>query len=614
MSRRMELERSTRELILATIGLAILLCLRFHEELAQLTKVNIAVPWSSLILILLSLGVIVVVLVFLRKTFFLMPLYRTRMGGSAKSLFDDKRGIVIVEEENGKYRACMAFNISAVKGDGLDFLEALNRADIPYLYIYAPSLMGEDGYSMIFLCSKPSRDVFECIEEVKMLANQVKVLAEASHVEIHLDLAHHREIGEIAKIWKLKEPSFFSGFKKTQGILKPRPKPRVAPNSFDEGICIGRVIAGEFAGSPLYLLKSEVQRHVAIFGATGTGKTTTAAALALKLVKRRVNVLVIDWHGEYGELALHAGGVLYIPGGEEYPIVLNPFELIKGRDVEESVELMVDFFSDLFGLSHAQMFMLKEAIHHAYESALARGSSPILADVLHEVGVMPIKSGWDHETKMALLRRLRKLAEGKAGRALNGASTVRVEELFSGFKVIDLSEISDLAARSIVAATVLKLAYDYFTMLGGSDQLRQVIIVEEASNIMPPRRREGGISVGERILMELRKYGVGVVVLAHSPASISSEILKNTCVKIIHSLKSTDDLRVLPSLVVAGEDLRQLAARLRPGEVIVVSPSYSSPVIAQIHGPQILEKSIQESSVGVNFSRKDLLASSLDQA
>jgi len=258
--------------------------------------------------------------------------------------------------------------------------------------------------------------------------------------------------------------------------------------------------------------------------------------------------------------------------------------------------------------------MLKEAARNAYENALARGGIPTLADVLQEVGMIPIRSGWDHETKMALLRRLKRLTEGKAGKALNGCSTVNLHELFSGFKVVDLSGLSDLSARCVVAATILRLAYDFFTAAGGSEDLRQVIIVEEASNVMPPRRREEPIGVGERVLMELRKFGVGMVILAQSPAAISSEVLKNTSVKIVHALGSSEDLRVLPSLMFAEDEVKQKAMKLNPGEALLVSPSYLEPVVVRIEPPEVIWEKPLERSGSTAFSQLTQLASLLDQA
>lgn len=51
-------------------------------------------------------------------------------------------------------------------------------------------------------------------------------------------------------------------------------------------------------------------RHVGIYGATGTGKTTTAAAMVERIAAHGVPVLVLDAKGDLESLALRAGQVL----------------------------------------------------------------------------------------------------------------------------------------------------------------------------------------------------------------------------------------------------------------------------------------------------------------
>ncbi len=598
--------KDRNDLVMAVIGLAMLLGLRYYREASWL--LSIKVPWTSIVL---TGGMAAAVMLIWRNSRFLRGLLKEKPGRTRTSIVSD-RGAIITSDD-GRYRACIAFMVSG-NGDGEDFLESLDRAGIPYFYLYAsPNIMEYGGGgSLILLCSKPSRDVFECLEEVERLAKQVEALANAMGGRVHLDLIQHEGINDLLRLWRVQEVCGQSASERS--LLRPKIKPRHHPRDLNEALPLGRVLFGEESGAPVFLSKKEILRHVAIFGATGSGKTTTAATILLKLLEKGVSVLVIDWHGEYSELAKRVGGEFFTPGGEEHPIVLNPFELIQGGDIEESLDLIVDFFSDLFHLSHAQVFMLKEAVRNAYENALARGSAPTLADVLQEVGMIPIRSGWDHETKMALLRRLKKLAEGKAGRALNGFSTVDLHQFFNGFKVVDLSGLSDLTVRSVVAATILKLAYDYFTALGGSEDLRQVIVVEEASNIMPPRRREEPPGVGERVLMELRKFGVGMVILAQSPTAISSEVLKNTSIKIVHALRSSEDLKVLPSLMFAEDEVKQRLMKLNPGEALLISPSYPEPVVVRVEPHEAIWEGPPERSGSTAFSQLTQLTNLLDRA
>ncbi len=343
------------------------------------------------------------------------------------------------------------------------------------------------------------------------------------------------------------------------------------------GKCIGKA----------YLSLDDIRAHIAIFGSTGTGKTTTAATLAARLAKKGIGVLILDWHNEYRHLVMELGGRIFTPGRLISPLVMNPLEIENAEgDLMEHVGYLTDIFSEVFAFSHPQAYMFREALKRVLVKAIRAGRTPTLSDVLREIERYPIRSGWDHETKMALIRRLKPLTEGQIGRALNGVSTTKISELLKGVVSIELGHFREVAAKRLFVYTLLKKIYDYRLSQGVSRTLHHIVIIEEASNIIPKALTSETLRIVERMLCELRKFGEGIVIVSQSPSSISEQALRNTAIKICHALREGVDIRVISDAMGLSEEQRAVLRLLETGMAVVFSPSIGQNLLVKIKPPE----------------------------
>jgi hypothetical protein len=370
----------------------------------------------------------------------------------------------------------------------------------------------------------------------------------------------------------------------------PAPPPPTSPDpsvAFDppetgavsgDGPFLGWVYSGDKKIAPLALYLRDLQRHTSIFGATGGGKSTTAITLALRLFSTGISTLILDWHGEHSRIITEAGGKVFCPGSTEHGITINPLTGCSGRDIGFQVEFVTDIFSQIFQFTAPQSYMFREAIKACYRSKV----TPTLSDLINELGLLPIRSSWDHETRMALMRRLKLFTEGTCGMAVNGTDSFYREELFRGLVSIDLSHLKDVNSRSIFSNLLLKAVYDYVIARKEQPSLSHALLIEEAQNILPPRRPEMPRSIGERILGELRKFGEGVIIVSQFPSSISQDVLKNTTVRIIHAIRSGEDLKVLGGSTSLSEEQCRAITSLSPGEAVVNLPYKTSNVFVKV--------------------------------
>jgi hypothetical protein len=344
------------------------------------------------------------------------------------------------------------------------------------------------------------------------------------------------------------------------------------------GPFLGWVFSNGKQIAPISLSIEDMQRHTSIFGATGSGKSTTAISVALRLTAIGVSVLILDWHGEHTNVIMGAGGKVFSPGSDQHSLTINPLAGCSSKDKGFQVEFITDVFTQIFQFTAPQSYMFRETLKACYRSKI----DPTLSDLLNELGLMPIRSSWDHETRMALMRRLKLFTEGTCGMAVNGKDSLYRDDLFNGLVSIDLSHLKDVNSRAIFSNFILKMIYDYSVDKRELGAMSHVVFIEEAQNILPPRRPEMPRSIGERILGELRKFGVGVVVISQFPSSISQDVVKNTAIRIIHAIRSGEDLKAIGDATAM--NLKQIDAltSLSIGEAIVNLPHRSSNVFVKM--------------------------------
>jgi len=357
-------------------------------------------------------------------------------------------------------------------------------------------------------------------------------------------------------------------------ITLPVPEPEMLGG---DGPFLGWAFSSGKRIGPLSFSLNDIQRHIALFGTTGSGKSTTAISLAFRLSSAGISVLVLDWHGEHSRRTAEAGGKVFSPGAAEGGLTVNPLLCTGGRDLGFQGELITAIFTQVFQFTAPQSYKFRATLKACDRSRL----NPTLSELIKELGLLPIRSSWDHETRMALMRRLKAFTEGACGLATNGDDSVFRDELFKGMVCIDLSSLKDVNSRSSFAHMLLKILYD--RAAGRSmTHLEHVTFIDEAQNVIPPRRPEQPRSIGERILAELRKYGEGVVVIPQIPASISFEGLKNSAIRIIHSIRSGEDLKIIEDATSMTPRQTLVLPALAIGEAVVNLPYRSSNIFVRV--------------------------------
>jgi hypothetical protein len=120
---------------------------------------------------------------------------------------------------------------------------------------------------------------------------------------------------------------------------------------------------------------------------------------------------------------------------------------------------------------------------------------------------------------LALIRRLFILLVDEERKAEN-------TYMESQITIYDLGSIPSIHLKTLYSNYVLMSIYRESTR-SKADGLRTIVVAEEAQNYVPSRRAGELPTIAERIVYELRSYGVGVILVCPDPELLPAPVLKD---------------------------------------------------------------------------------------
>ncbi len=328
----------------------------------------------------------------------------------------------------------------------------------------------------------------------------------------------------------------------------------------------GRIRVGRIVGAEdivVALTDEHVFRHVAIVGTTGSGKSTTASVIATEAARNGYAVIIVDWHGEYASLLTPVRDIeiLYTnPLEQRIPRYMN-FEEIVSRDPLAFIEILETGLE----LTPAQVHVLEEALNVLRARKIKGYVIDLVVDVVQS---SPASARWYTESREALIRKLKPLTSQYLSIRWSRCEFVDLKN--NSIVIFDVSGISNIRVRKVLSSLLIR-------SLGLSAQYNLapkpiLVIVDEAHNIF---EKENPIC---SMIAEVRKWSMGFVVISQAPSMLAPIVMKNTNTKIIHALKSSQDVNIVLSNIVSPQKMIRDISMLKPGEAYVLVPEIAKPV------------------------------------
>lgn len=344
-----------------------------------------------------------------------------------------------------------------------------------------------------------------------------------------------------------------------------------------DGMLLGTIRSSGGSLHDFRLQVDDLKRHLLVLGMTGSGKSTTGVTIVRQVAESGLPLMVFDWHNEYAKAVADAGGRVVAPGKDDFAV--NPIEMTSETDPVEHLAMVSDIFSDIYHFTHPQAYMFRNALQRRM-SETGPEEVPSITSLVRTIEAYPLRSAYDNETKVALLRRLVPLTQGQPGKALGGPGSSSVEDLLDAPVCVELGHLRDVQSRAVFTDVMLKLIYEQKVKRKSS--LDHLTVIEEARNVAPFRRPEDPPSVGERMISELRKFGEAMMFVAQFPSHLAPEIVKNTGAKIVHRMTWPDDVVLIGDSLGLDLKQREYVTRLSVGEAILGLTRVRKPMLVQV--------------------------------
>ncbi len=311
--------------------------------------------------------------------------------------------------------------------------------------------------------------------------------------------------------------------------------------------------------------------HVLVVGMSGSGKSTLAKNMVKAAATQGINVLVIDFHGEYGDVVRSVGGQVL----DASQASINILEL-DGASPRERASEVADLIQTALGLGNLQRVMLEQAIEEAY---MEKG-------IIHER-----PSTWEREpptllSVATLVRRWASQATSRSEQArlnslamyldllaktFHSQTSISMERLLSSPASVMLNTLPGDHVRVIYAETLLrKIAANMYKSAPTKPLL---IVVEEAHRLS--RRSRSKRSLLARLLAESRKYNIGFVAISQQPLDLEEAVVANCAVRAVFTLQEPRNLDYAVRLLGGATDpgmatlLRETIRTLHRGNAVV---------------------------------------------
>ena len=389
------------------------------------------------------------------------------------------------------------------------------------------------------------------------------------------------------------------------------------------------------------------QRHAALLGSTGSGKSfTVASILEQSALLPHANIIVLDLHGEYssmkfashyriagiGDLKATRDGAIFLPfwllsydemqsvfvdrSGDNAPNqalalmdsviemkraaigALSKPELLEGFTVDTPVPYRLEALVKSLDDKNEEAIDTGETYASGPRKGLPKTEKGPLAGKLSRFLIrlktkmndrryaFMYQAPAEYETYDSLHQLAKKLL---------GTGNVK-DGVNPGIKIIDFSEVpSDILP--VVVGLVARLVYQiqFWSTPGADGDARHpvAIVCDEAHLYLPSNAASTGplekraLANFERIAKEGRKYGVGLMVVSQRPSDVSTTILSQCSNIIALRLANKTDQGVVRQLLPESlEGLMEVLPTLDVGEAVVVGDATLLPTRIKMSKPK----------------------------
>jgi len=353
---------------------------------------------------------------------------------------------------------------------------------------------------------------------------------------------------------------------------------------------------------PFYLKSPRLKEHILIAGRSGSGKTNLTFVLMEGIMARGIKVLALDWKRGYRDLtALHPRLRVYTIGRKISPFRFNPLIPPAGCEPHLWIKLIVDVMASAYLGGEGVISLLVAGLDHLYaEFGIFDGTQrgwPTIQDLLAWLRTAKLRGRagmWQASAERILLG----MTYGEFGAVLNTQDNSHVAELLDHNVVLEMDGLSSSSDRVMFSEALTLYLYRYRLAQGPQDKLTNVIVLEEAHNLLLKKTDESKESILETSIRMVRQYGLGYVFVDQSASLLSKVAFANSYATIALSQKLRSDVQAMASAMNLSDEQKEALNTLPVGSAVVrLADEHPEPFLVKVPLCAVREGSVCDKAV-----------------
>lgn len=379
------------------------------------------------------------------------------------------------------------------------------------------------------------------------------------------------------------------------------------------GFCINK---GEVTDVALELDNKDLTRHMAVFGASGSGKTGFLLSLVEENLLNNIPTILIDIKGDMSNIALQTDPELsdsmnfrLLTPGSSHGEQINIFAgLSKPDRLANSVSSLLKMvgeknYDPIQSKMHAYLSKILQYMHlHKKGSALDDIIELVMDPPFVSFGALDLDSAIPRRSRAALAAKLNTVFVAPSFQQWREGVAIDVAELLSqdgpktNVTVFSVAHLVDETERMFAVALLMDEVLSWMRSQQGCGELRAQVIIDECVGIIPPYPANPPT---KRPLMTLlkqsRAFGLGLVLASQNTKDMDYKALGNCETWVIGKLSMKRDRESIIEGLTANtpipkEALEAKIASLAARRFMVVRPKmvlemYSCDVGCELTGP-----------------------------
>jgi hypothetical protein len=343
---------------------------------------------------------------------------------------------------------------------------------------------------------------------------------------------------------------------------------------------------------PIGIDLMDLRLNMFVAGLIGMGKTTFVKNILRKISKfyPKINWIVLDWKGDYVDLIKNSSNtpiLILRPGTEEAPFHINMFDPYKGDGEEHAQKLfslMIELFKSDFNNKPELSVQMERVCREVIREVVCNPKKRSLKSFFMELELYGKQHALSNRTILmtinALINRFDRFRAGNLKKVFDMDKNIFDFDVFMKEKMVFdfnylLSNGGTKEDLRFLMNLILKYIIDFALKRGLTNELKHLVIVEDAQLLLPAVLREvAETNLGEDIPLLLRGVGQAMITVATRP-EISPDVISNSGIKV--SFRSTYDSKKIANYQNLNKEQEEYLKLLPEREAIITIPSFQHP-------------------------------------